>query len=364
MDYESLMRKALSLAEKGLGRTSPNPPVGALLVKDGEIIAEGYHRKAGTDHAEEIVIDKAGKKAEGSTLIVTLEPCNVPGKKRNCTEKIISSNIGEVVIGTLDPNPLVNGRGIERLKEAGVEAKVGLLREESDKLIESFSRFIKTGIPFVVCKWAMSADGKIATRTGESQWISNQKSRNFDHLLRNRYDSILIGAGTAITDDPRLTCRIEGGRNPVRVIVGGKREIPGDLTVFTTEDDTQTILAVMEKTSNRYENMSDTKDGVELLTVKDDGGLVDLFDLLEKLGERNVMSVLVEGGSEILGYIFDRGLADKVHIFISPIIIGGNEAYTAVGGEGVSEMKESIGLKKVDIDEFDDDIMLTGYVRN
>jgi diaminohydroxyphosphoribosylaminopyrimidine deaminase/5-amino-6-(5-phosphoribosylamino)uracil reductase len=283
----------------------------------------------------------------------------MPGKKRNCTEKIIASNIKRVVIGTTDPNPEMNTRGIERLKEAGVEIELGILEEEVKELIEPFEKFINTGIPFVICKWAMSCDGKIATRTGESQWISCEKSREFDHHLRNIYDAIMVGAGTIRKDNPRLTCRIEGGRNPTRIIIGGKEPFYGDLNIADIEE-SETVVAVEESYISLWmDKLGDTD--IELVSVEGYNGNVDIKALLKLLGERNVMSVLVEGGSGILGNMFDERLVDKVYVFISPLIIGGEEGYTPVEGAGIERMQNSIRLNNIRYERFDDDIMLSGY---
>ena len=354
---EKYMRKALLLAKKASGNTSPNPLVGAVIVKNDKVIAKGFHKKAGEDHAEVDALKKiSSEEAKGAQMYVTLEPCSHFGRTPPCADAIIKAGIKEVYIATLDPNPLVAGTGVRKLEKAGIKVKTGVLEEEAKLLNEVFFKWILTKKPFVVSKFAMTLDGKIATITGDSKWISNEKSRMFTHELRNIYDAILVGKGTVLKDDPLLTCRKKNGKNPIRIILDSHCEIPLNKNVFTDKS-TKTILVTI--------NESDTKEaeklGIEVIKTQSIKNRVDIEELLKILGDKNISSVLVEGGSEVHGTFFEQKLVDKVHVFIAPKIIGGCGS-SPVTSMGIDKISDALFLKKLSYKNFDEDIMITGYM--
>ena len=359
MDY------ALSLARLAKGNTSPNPAVGAVIVKDYLSIGTGYTQPAGSDHAEIVALRQAGEKAHGATMYVTLEPCCCYGRTPPCTKAIIEAGISEVYIAILDPNPLVSGNGVKALNEAGIRTYVGISREEAYKVNEAYIKYITTGLPFVIAKFAMSLDGKIATRTGDSKWISSEESRKYVHTLRHCADAVMIGVNTVIADDPRLTargCNGKGGETknqPLRLIVDSKGRIPIEAQLFKQPG--KTIVAVVKPLDNQKREQF-IKTGVDILELPGIDGRVDLNELLKVMGRRNIVCVLVEGGSILLGSLFDNNLVDRVLAFISPMIIGGCEAKTAICGKGTDRVINALHLDHVDIMNFDSDIMMTGYV--
>ncbi|MDK2888394.1 MAG: diaminohydroxyphosphoribosylaminopyrimidine deaminase [Thermoanaerobacter sp.] len=359
------MRMALDLAKKAMGRTSPNPMVGAVLVKDGQVVGRGYHARAGTPHAEIHALREAGERAEGATLYVTLEPCCHQGRTGPCTEAILAAGVKRVVTAMVDPNPLVAGRGVERLRQAGVEVTVGVLEEEARRLNEVFVKYITTRSPFVVLKAAMSLDGKIATRTGESRWITGSQARLAVHYLRDRYDAILVGINTVLKDNPSLTTRLPDreGRDPVRVIVDSLARTPPGARVITQESPAPTIVAVTEKAPE--ENRRRLEDaGARVLVVPGPGPGVDLVALMKELARREITSVLVEGGSRIHASFLESRLVDKVIWFIAPLIIGGSSAPGPVGGEGPARLSEAVRLREVLITRYGEDFCVEGYVND
>jgi diaminohydroxyphosphoribosylaminopyrimidine deaminase/5-amino-6-(5-phosphoribosylamino)uracil reductase len=363
MDY---MEQALSLAKLALGQVSPNPAVGATVVKDDVVVGQGYTQTPGSSHAEIVALRQAGETARGSKLYVTLEPCCHYGRTPPCSQAIINAGIVEVHMAMLDPNPLVSGKGRTELERAGIKAYVGEHMAEAECLNEAYTKFITTGLPFVTAKIAMSLDGKIATRNGDSRWISSPEARQFAHSLRSKSDAIMTGANTVIADDPQLTARCCGGRGgvvkklPLRVIVDGKGRTPLTARVFSEPGET---LLVLGKKAGREEKEAFKRAGAELLELPSEEGYIDLKNLLKALGERQIASVLVEGGSILLGSLFDQRLVDRVIIFIAPIIIGGEAAKTAVGGKGVARVVESLKLENVTEERLGQDIMITGYLR-
>lgn len=360
---QSYMRLALDLALKAEGHTSPNPMVGAVVVKSGKIISRGYHKKAGLPHAETIALRKAGSKARGADLYVNLEPCCHQGETPPCTNDIVAAGIKKVVMGIRDPNRLVSGKGIYYLRKNGVEVVTGVLEKDCQKINESFFKYIRTGRPWVILKSAISLDGKIATRKGESKWITGPKSREYAHQLRSRVDAILIGSKTIRSDDPRLTVRLKkkGTRNPARVILAGKRSIPDSSRVFKNAFRERVIYAALNDLKpSRKRSLQ--KMGVEVVFVKCTRGLIDLSDLLDKLGEMGITSVMVEGGSEVSGSIFTNKLVDKVIYFIAPKIIGGKDAPGPVGGQGINNLKNVLQVKNMTIAKLGDDLMVEGYI--
>ncbi len=362
MDY---MQKALSLARLALGRVSPNPAVGALLVKGDEVIGQGHTQPPGSGHAEVIALQQAGEAAGGSTLYTTLEPCCHHGRTPPCTRAIIAAGVTEVHIAMLDPNPIVNGKGKVELEKAGIKVFVGQRRRQARDINEAYSKFIKRGMPFVTVKYAMSLDGKIATRSGDSKWISNEEARHYAHQIRCISDAIMVGANTVLADDPHLTARCCGGRGgtakeqPLRVIVDGRGRTPPTAQLFKEPGKT---LLVTGRQLKPAEAAAFNKAGAEVLSMPSVKGNIDIKSLFEKLGGRGITSVLVEGGSILIGSIFDKGLADKIIAFIAPIVIGGERAKTAVAGKGIDKVVNSFKLKRVDIKRFGQDIMVSGYI--
>lgn len=319
---EEFMRRALTLAEKGGGRTSPNPLVGAVLVKDGRVISEGYHSKAGQPHAEVHALDRVREAASGATLFVTLEPCNFFGKTPPCTDRLIDSGISRIVIGLTDPNPRVSGQGIARLKQAGIDVEHGVLAEEVERQNETYVKHITSGSPFVMLKTAVSLDGKITAEKGRPFRLTGHEGQRLVHALRSEYDAVLVGIGTVLSDDPRLTARIEGGRNPIRVIVDSRARLPEESFLASSARRTRTLLAATSKASKAKVNrLADL--GVEVWKTREKDGRVDLRHLLSELGRDDITSVLVEGGSEIAATLAADGLIDKYVFLISPQLIGG-----------------------------------------
>ncbi|KUK12985.1 MAG: Riboflavin biosynthesis protein RibD [Moorella sp. 60_41] len=355
------MRRALELARKGLGRTSPNPAVGAVVVRDGEIVGEGYHERAGTPHAEAHALREARDRARGSTLYVTLEPCCHHGKTPPCTEAIIGAGIKKVVAAMVDPNPKVAGRGLRRLQEAGVEVEVGLLEKEARRLNEAFIKYITTGLPWVTLKMALTLDGKIATRTGAARWITCEESRRRVHELRNTYDAVLVGIGTVLADDPQLTARLPGGRDPVRVILDSRLRLPLDARLVNVKSGAPTVVATTEEAPReRREEL--VRAGIEVMTLPAEEGRVSWPALLEGLARRRIISVLIEGGAEVNGSALAHGVVDRVIAFIAPKLFGGREAPGAVGGLGVARPEEAWKLEEVEVEPSGEDIMVTGLI--
>ncbi len=361
MDY---MKQALSLAKLALGQVSPNPAVGAVVVKDSEVIGQGYTQPPGSWHAEIVALKQAGEKARGGVMYVTLEPCRHSGRTPPCTQAIIAAGISEVHLAMLDPNPLVSGQGEDELEREGIKTYVGEHEAKAKEINEAYIKFITTGIPFVTAKFALSLDGKIATRSGDSKWISGSEARKYVHYLRYTADAIMAGANTVITDDPRLTCRYAGKggevrKQPLRVIVDGTGRTSSIAQVFNEPG--KALLAI-GKFAEPEKKETFARTGTEVLELPSEEGLVDLVKLLKALGKREITSVLVEGGGILLGSLFDCGLVDKVVAFIAPIIIGGEEAKTAVAGKGVDKVIDAIKLEHVSLEKFGEDLMISGYV--
>ena len=322
---EIYMRLAIKLAKKAEGRTSPNPIVGAVIVKNERIIGKGYHKRCGLPHAEINALRKAGLKAKGATLYVTLEPCDHYGRTPPCTDAIIASGIKKVVIAAKDPNPINNGRGIKKLRQSGVRVESGILAQAACAMNKPYIKFITKGLPYITVKVAQSLDGKIATRTGDSKWISAEDSRRYVHSLRGKVDAVMVGAKTVLKDDPTLLSNSSKDKQPVRIIVAGKSRIPRNAKIFSTIDRSPVIV------------------------VK---------SLFEALNQKNIMHILVEGGGELIASLFEKNLVDKLLIFIAPKIIGGISAKTAVEGRGVAYIKDSVNFKKMSVRRFKKDILI------
>jgi diaminohydroxyphosphoribosylaminopyrimidine deaminase/5-amino-6-(5-phosphoribosylamino)uracil reductase len=357
------MRMALRQARKGIGRTSPNPMVGAVIVRNGEILASGYHKKAGHNHAEVEALKGIGGKAKpGDTLFVTLEPCNHHGRTPPCTEAILKSGLKKVVIGMLDPNPTVSGGGSETLQERGIEIKAGVLESECRRLNEAYIKFVVSGRPFVIAKTAMTMDGWTATAAGHSKWITNERSRQFVHRLRDSVDGILIGAGTVLADDPSLTTRFKNrhGIDPIRIILDTRLRIPHNAKVLNHDSDSMTLIAVGDDVSQGALKGVE-KDGVSTVICPTKEGKIDLSAMMEILGRMSVTSVLLEGGSEIMGSMIRERLIDKFYIFKAAKIFGGDDGIPMAKGPGPEKMGESLAMKDIKVRRFGDDILLTGY---
>jgi diaminohydroxyphosphoribosylaminopyrimidine deaminase/5-amino-6-(5-phosphoribosylamino)uracil reductase len=357
------MRLALRLAARGMGYTSPNPMVGAVVVRDGEVVGKGYHRQAGGHHAEIHALGDAGELARGAVLYVTLEPCNHQGRTPPCTEAILRSGLSRVVVGCRDPNPRVSGGGVAFLRGHGLQVVVGVLEERCRRLNEAFIKHVTTGLPLVVAKVAASFDGKIASCTGDSRWISNEASRRFVHRLRRTVDAILVGVGTVIADNPGLTSRLSGRkrRNPLRIILDTNLRTPLDSRVVTEADEALTLIATGPEPP-RPRKMALERRGVEVLPLPLDGARVSLKALLRKLGRRDITSLMVEGGAKVHGAFFHAGLVDKIYFFFAPKIIGGNRAVPMVGGPGSERITGALGVRRVRLRRFGDDIMIEGYL--
>ena len=349
------MRRAIALAKNGEGRTNPNPLVGAVLVKNNEIIGEGFHQKYGGLHAEREALkncEENGNSAEGATLYVTLEPCCHFGKQPPCTQAIVEAGIRRVVVGSRDPNPLVHGKGNSFLREQGIEVTEDFLKDECDALNPIFFHYISTRTPYVALKYAMTADGKTASKTGKSKWITGEKSRLFVHQLRNRYSCILAGIGTVLSDNPLLTSRIPGGRNPVRIICDSKLRIPLDCNIVQTAKEIPTIIACCQENEKKS---ALEKSGCEVLCFPGKNG-VNLKKLTETLGERSLDSILIEGGSEIHYSALEAGIVQHIYAFTAPKIFGG-KAKTPVEGEGIELPENCFQLELERIEKIGDDIL-------
>jgi len=356
------MGKALRLAEKGRGRTSPNPMVGAILLKDGKVVGEGYHAKSGEAHAEVVALQRAGEDSRGATLYLNLEPCTHFGKTPPCAPRVVEKGVNRVVIGMEDPNPLVRGKGIDILKRGGLDVQVGILEKECRRLNEAFCKYILQKVPFVILKVAATVDGKIATRNGDSKWISGEASRRLAHRLRNQVDGILVGIGTVLRDDPLLTTRIRGGRDPYRIILDSRLRIPGEANVIGTSPSKAIIATTELAPRERIDELE--KRGVRILMINSKEGRVDLKSCLSKLGEMGMMSLLVEGGSHVNGSFLDEGLIDKLILFLSPRVIGDQKAPGIFDGRGVSTLQETVGLRELKTKKVGEDVFLECYLES
>jgi diaminohydroxyphosphoribosylaminopyrimidine deaminase / 5-amino-6-(5-phosphoribosylamino)uracil reductase len=359
------MAYALSLAELARGYTSPNPAVGAVIVRDGIVVGLGHTQQPGLEHAEIMALNQAGDMAKGATMYVTLEPCCHHGRTPPCTDAIIEAGIYEAHIAVADPNPVVAGKGIQKLEEAGIKTYMGEYEEKAREINEGYFKYITTGIPFVIGKFAMSLDGKIATRTGDSKWITSDEVRNYAQSQRHIVDAIMVGANTVILDDPQLTARGHSGKGgktklqPTRVIVDGKGRVPTTARIFSEPG--KTLVAVADTFDNREKSKA-KREGTEHLFLKSNNGIIDLGELLRLLAQKQITTVMVEGGGKLMGNFFDNHLVDKVFVFIAPVIIGGDRAETAVGGMGVAKVKDALRLKNVKLERFGNEFLVSGYL--
>ncbi|MCB7128889.1 MAG: bifunctional diaminohydroxyphosphoribosylaminopyrimidine deaminase/5-amino-6-(5-phosphoribosylamino)uracil reductase RibD [Candidatus Brocadiales bacterium] len=356
------MQVALELAGKGIGRVEPNPMVGAVMVKDGKVVGQGHHEYFGGPHAEVCVLEEAGSSSRGATLYVTLEPCAHHGKTSPCVERLIEAGIKRVVMATMDPNPETKSKGADKLRQAGVEIVTGVMAEEAGKLNAPFFKLMTVGLPYVTAKWAMSLDGKTATHTGDSQWISSQESREYAHKVRSQMDMMVVGIGTVLRDDPLLTCRHhEGGRNPKRLVMDTRARLPLDSKLVRTVSESEVVVATTHHApAERLDKLS--KAGCRLMIVEGRGSKVDPVELMMLLGKEKITNILVEGGGILMASFFEEGLVDKVMAFISPKIIGGGEASMPVLGIGADKVEDALALKDVSTRVFGEDVLIEGIV--
>ena len=355
------MQRALQLAREAPYSTSPNPTVGAVVVANGEIVGEGVTQPPPGSHAEVVALEQAGDKARGAAMYVTLEPCSHQGRTPPCTNAIISAGIADVHYSILDPDPNVSAGGHKALEAAGVETVAGEGEDEARLINEAFLKHRTTGLPFVVAKFAASLDGRISAASGDSRWISGPEARQWAHQLRTRIDAIIVGSSTILIDDPQLTARpdeVEAERQPLRVVVDTRGRTPPMARVFTGSAKTLVATAA-DAPAPWFASIEAT--GAEVLTLDKHGEHVDLKLLLEELGRRDIVNLLVEGGGMVLGSFFDRALVDKVQAIIAPLIVGAAEAHTAIAGKGAYRMADALRLRDITIDRLGDDILVTGY---
>lgn len=369
MPEEKYMRRAIELAKKGSGHVNPNPLVGAVIVRDGEIIGEGYHECYGQLHAERNAIanaKKRGNSLEGSTIYVTLEPCCHYGKTPPCTEAIIEEKIAKVVVGSDDPNPLVSGKGFQMLREKGIEVIPHFLKEECDAINHVFFHYIRTGTPYVAMKYAMTMDGKIACYTGDSKWVTGEESRAHVQTLRNHYKGIMAGIGTVLADDPMLNCRIEGGRDPIRIIADSHLRIPIDSQLVRTAGQQPLIVACLPDADEEKAAQLQEK-GVEVLRIpgvttaditEEQKEVISLPVLMKELGARKIDGILLEGGGQLNESALQAGIVQRVYCYIAPKIFGGAQAKTPVEGQGLAKAADAWHFTRIGMQEFGQDILL------
>lgn len=358
------MREALRQARKGVGRTSPNPAVGAVIVREGRMAASGFHRRAGMPHAEVEAINRLGGVAEGATLYVTLEPCNHHGRTPPCTEAIIRSGIRRVVVGMEDPNPDVRGGGCGRLREKGIDVTCGVLDAECRRLNEAFVKFVTLKRPFVILKSALTLDGWTATATGHARWVTNERSRQFAHRLRDRVDAVMVGVGTVLADDPALTTRLRGrkGRDPARVIVDTHLRVRPGAKVLDHSSSAPTYLVAGERVA-RPKVDALRRPGVSFIFSRTRRGKIDLGRVLDILAEKQITSLLVEGGASLAGSMIRERLVDKFYIFMAPKVLGGGDGVPLAAGKGARRMDRCVALRDIRVRRFDEDILIEGYPR-
>lgn len=364
MDDAQYMKMALDLAAAAMGRTSPNPMVGAVVVRDGRVVGKGFHARAGTPHAEVLALKDAGEMARGATLYVTLEPCCHHGRTGPCTEAVIEAGVKRVVAAMADPNPLVAGKGLARLREAGLDVEAGVREEEARILNEVFIKYISTGRPFVVMKAAVSLDGKIATRTGDSRWITGPEAREYGHRLRGRYDAIMVGVNTVLADDPSLTTRLpEGGRDAVRLVLDSlARTPPGSKVIRSLSEAPVIIITTDRAPQERVRQIEEAGSRVISIPGTPGDGRVDMAALMRELAKREITSVLVEGGGQVHASALAAGIVDKVAWFIAPKLIGGKEAPGPLAGQGPERIADATFLDRVSVSRMGNDIFVEGYI--
>ncbi len=360
---EKFMKRALYLAEKGSGYVNPNPKVGAVIVKNGKIIGEGFHERFGENHAEINALNSAGENARGAEIYVTLEPCSHFGKTPPCARTLVKAGLKKVIIAMKDPNPIVSGRGIKILRENGIEVVLDVMKDEAEKLNEVFIKYITTKRPFVLMKSAVSLDGKIATTLGESKWISGEVSRQYVHKLRNNFMAIMVGIGTVISDDPLLTTRIENkkSKSPIAIILDSKLKVPLNSRIFTTLSERKIIIATTEY-SDKAKMAELKKMGILVIEIPSKCGHVNLKYLMNEIGKMGIDSILLEGGSKLNFSCIKENIVDKVMYFVAPKLVGGEKAKTSIEGEGIKSLSDAVKVNNMNSEKIGQDILLTGYV--
>lgn len=361
---EYFMREALKLARRGAGRVSPNPMVGAVIVRNGEIVGTGYHRVFGGAHAEINALKSAGKAAKGADIYVTLEPCSHFGKTPPCTQALISGGIKRVLVGMTDPNPLVCGQGIKQLEQAGIRVSSGILETDCRQLNEAFVKYMTRKTPFVILKSALSLDGKIAAHTGDSKWITCEKSRKLVHRMRYEADAVMVGVGTVIADDPLLNVRLfrKGRKEPFRVVVDSRLDVPLSVKILKPGHAAKTIIAALKENENSRKAAAIRQTGAQVLGVPGKGGRLDLKKLVRLLAKKEMARILLEGGSEVNAAALEAGIVDKVALFYAPKIVGGKKALGMVGGAGQKRVKDAVNIDSMNIKRVGSDFLVEGYV--
>lgn len=359
MSHESFMRLALEMAAQGEGRTTPNPTVGAVVVRDGKVVGRGFHPRAGEPHAEIFALREAGELARGADLYVTLEPCCHSGRTGPCTEALIAAGVGRVFVGCPDPNPLVAGRGMDALQSAGIKVVSGILVRDCLRIIAPFAKHVLTGLPFVTLKAALTLDGNLATSSGNSQWITGPASRERVHQLRDRSDAVMVGIGTVLADNPRLTTRLSqgGGRDPLRIVIDSRLMTPENALVVTGESEARTLIATtVDAPEGKARRLREL--GVEVLRIGD-GAAVDLPQLMSELGRRGIQSILLEGGGRLNSAALQSGIVDRCLLFYAPVLLGGR-GIGLFAGSGVEFLADAVRLRDVRVEQIGDDVMLEG----
>jgi diaminohydroxyphosphoribosylaminopyrimidine deaminase/5-amino-6-(5-phosphoribosylamino)uracil reductase len=360
---QAFMRRALRLAQKGRGKTAPNPMVGAVVVKNGAVVGEGFHPGPGAPHAEVIALNQAGKRAKGATLYINLEPCCHTEKRTPpCTEAILRSGIRRVVAAMTDPNPLVSGRGLDLLRKAGIEVTEGVRREKAERLNEIFIKYITTRRPFVILKVAMTLDGRIATADGSSRWITGEAARWEVHRLRSEVDAVLVGIGTVLADDPMLTARRPGMKNPIRIVVDPHLRIPLKAKLVTSVSEAPTLLVTTSSASSEKIRKLE-KEGVQVMLLPHSKGKFSFEDLFERLGKGGVTSVLIEGGGTVNGTALRAGVVDKVIFYVAPKFLCGDDARSAVAGKAIPTLDDALKIEGIEIQKTGGDLRIEGYLK-
>ncbi len=361
-NHHHFMQLALNLARKGEGRTAPNPPVGAVIVNAGNIVGEGFHPQAGEPHAEIFALRQAGTKAQGADIYVTLEPCSHHGKTPPCADALIAAGIKSVYIGIIDPNPQVAGRGIEKLRKAGIEVQTGILESECRHLIKPFRKHILTGLPYTIYKAAMTLDGNTATTTGDSQWVSGEESRMQVHQLRDRVNAIMVGIGTVMSDDPLLNTRLPDGPgcDPLRVVVDSQLRISPGCRMLKQKSAAKTLIATISSDQRKISALQSI--GAEVVLLSADSGQVSLPALWKELGQRNIQKLLLEGGAQLAEAALNKGLIDQLMLFVAPKLLGGSSPFGIFSGSGCPKMADAIKLEDVCYKQTGEDLMITGDI--
>lgn len=362
MNHQHYMQLAIELALRGQGRTAPNPPVGAVLVQQGQVVGKGFHPKAGEPHAEIFALRQAADQARGADLYVTLEPCAHQGRTGPCVEALIQAAVGHVYVGVPDPNPQVAGRGIETLRRAGIGVTVGILESDCRSLIAAFARHILTGLPYTIYKTAMTLDGKTATASGDSRWISGEQSRLRVHQLRDRVEAIMVGVGTLLADNPLLNTRLPAGdgRDPLRIVVDSQLRTPLDSAILQQKSTAGTLIATTLHDAKKIAALQQA--GAEILILPAEDGRVSLTALWHELGRRDVQRLLLEGGATLANAALRAGLIDQLMVFVAPKLIGGSNQFGIFSGAGCQRLADAVPLTRLRYDQVGDDLLLMGEV--